>query len=327
MLRINLGVLAGLSMLGVVAAGHAEDVAGSHDHPLLTRFAGAEIHEYLVSSFDETKMPIKPLEDGDEQAPAADKMLTVAGKVTYINYVLPGTITALEVSRNYEQALAAKGFQVLFKCRGGTGGQGTDCGEALGSTIVNSGVVMKSAFGQTYFGEDNRYLVAKRSSPQGDVYVMIYAMDQTPEHVYIDQKVVEVQPVKTGQVSVTDAAALKQSLDAQGKAAVYGVYFDTDQAELKPQSKAALDEMGKLLKANAQLKVYIVGHTDNQGTLAANLDLSQRRADAVIKALVGGYQIDARRLVAKGVASLAPVASNAGEPGRALNRRVELVVQ
>ena len=83
------------------------------------------------------------------------------------------------------------------------------------------------------------------------------------------------------------------------------MYFDTDKAEVKPESKAALDEMGKLLKANPNLKVYVVGHTDNQGTLARNLDLSQKRADAVVKALEADYKIAAARLSPRGVASLA----------------------
>ena len=98
-----------------------------------------------------------------------------------------------------------------------------------------------------------------------------------------------------GQVQVLDMAAMQKSLAESGRVAVYGVYFDTDKAEVKPESKAALDEMGKLLNANPNLKVYVVGHTDNQGTLAGNLDLSQKRADAVVKALESGYKIPAAR--------------------------------
>ena len=85
--------------------------------------------------------------------------------------------------------------------------------------------------------------------------------------------------------------------------------------------------VAKLLRDNAGLRVYIVGHTDNAGALDGNLALSQRRADAVVAALVGTHKIDAKRLAARGVASLSPVASNRAEPGRARNRRVELVEQ
>jgi outer membrane protein OmpA-like peptidoglycan-associated protein len=73
--------------------------------------------------------------------------------------------------------------------------------------------------------------------------------------------------------------------------------------------------------------LHVVGHTDNVGTLASNMDLSKRRADAVAKVLTAKYSIAALRLGAQGVGSLAPVASNDAEEGRAKNRRVELVKQ
>ena len=85
--------------------------------------------------------------------------------------------------------------------------------------------------------------------------------------------------------------------------------------------------MAKLLKAEAGLRVFIVGHTDNQGGVDDNLALSRHRAEAVAAALATEYGIDARRLSARGVANFAPLATNADEAGRAKNRRVELVVQ
>ena len=71
----------------------------------------------------------------------------------------------------------------------------------------------------------------------------------------------------------------------------------------------------------------MVGHTDSVGGFDGNLALSRRRAEAVAAALVKDYGVAAGRLVGNGVASLAPVASNASEEGRAKNRRVELVLQ
>ena len=133
--------------------------------------------------------------------------------------------------------------------------------------------------------------------------------------------------MKADQIVVADAAAMQSSLNETGRVAVYGIYFDPGQALIKPDSQAALGEMGKLLRSNSHLNVYIVGHTDNQGTLAGNLELSQQRAQAVVDALVREDRIDARRLAAKGLASLSPIASNAEEAGRTLNRRVELVAQ
>jgi outer membrane protein OmpA-like peptidoglycan-associated protein len=87
---------------------------------------------------------------------------------------------------------------------------------------------------------------------------------------------------------------------------------------LKAESDAALKEMAKLLAENASLKVFIVGPTDNAGQPAHNLELSQSRAASVVKALVTRHRVDP-------IGSLAPIASNRTEAGRAKNRRVELV--
>jgi OOP family OmpA-OmpF porin len=139
-------------------------------------------------------------------------------------------------------------------------------------------------------------------------------------------QVMEPKAMESGKV-VMDLDALRRSLQNEGKIALYGIYFDTGKAALKPESKAQLDEMAKLLKNDANLKVYIVGHTDNQGALENNRTLSKQRAEAVRNALAIEYKVDPARMQAEGLANLSPVASNSAETGRARNRRVELVVQ
>jgi len=126
---------------------------------------------------------------------------------------------------------------------------------------------------------------------------------------------------------VADASSMGKSIRESGKVTLYGIYFDTGKAEVKPESQAALKEIVKLLKNDPALKLYVVGHTDNTGTLEANLKLSQDRAVAVVNALAGNYGILVSRLKACGEGPTAPVASNDSEGGRALNRRVELVKQ
>jgi len=126
---------------------------------------------------------------------------------------------------------------------------------------------------------------------------------------------------------VANAAALSTGLAGSGHAVVNGVLFDTGKAEVKPESSAALDEVAKLLKQDARLRLYVVGHTDNVGALAANLDLSRRRAAAVVQLLVTQYGVAADRLAAFGDGPYAPIETNDTEDGRAVNRRVELVKQ
>jgi outer membrane protein OmpA-like peptidoglycan-associated protein len=126
---------------------------------------------------------------------------------------------------------------------------------------------------------------------------------------------------------VATAAALSTGLASNGHIVVNGIHFDTGKSEIKPDSAPALQEIAKLLQQDAKLKIYVVGHTDNVGTLAANVDLSRRRAAAVVQVLVTQYHVATDRLQAFGAGPYAPVASNDSEDGRALNRRVELVKQ
>lgn len=108
---------------------------------------------------------------------------------------------------------------------------------------------------------------------------------------------------------------------------IYGILFDFDKADIKPESKPALDVIATLLKTQASLSIFVVGHTDGKGTLDHNMKLSQARAKAVVAALTGQYGIAAAHLDAHGVGPLAPVATNATEEGRKQNRRVELVAR
>jgi outer membrane protein OmpA-like peptidoglycan-associated protein len=126
---------------------------------------------------------------------------------------------------------------------------------------------------------------------------------------------------------VASAAALDSGLAANGHMVVNGILFDTAKADLKPESKPALEQISKMLKQDPKMKVYVVGHTDNVGGLASNIDLSKRRSAAVVQALTSQYGVAADRLAPYGDGPYAPVASNDSEDGRSLNRRVELVKQ
>lgn len=177
------------------------------------------------------------------------------------------------------------------------------------------------AAGATILGGDERRLAAELRKGGAMTGVYIEAFNEGTEYTLT---IVETQPMR--QDVVVDAAAMGKDITATGKVIIYGIYFDTGSAVIKPESDPSLVQMVKLLQSRPALKMYVVGHTDNVGTLELNLKLSADRADAVVKALVG-RGIAASRLKAAGVASYCPIASNAGEQGRAQNRRVELVEQ
>jgi OOP family OmpA-OmpF porin len=126
---------------------------------------------------------------------------------------------------------------------------------------------------------------------------------------------------------VANAEAMGNDINSTGHVALYGIFFDTGKAEIKPESDTAIAQISILLKSNESLMLYVVGHTDNVGNIDANMKLSKDRADAVVNSLTVRYGIPTTRLKSYGVASLAPVASNDNEEGRAKNRRVELVKQ
>jgi len=122
-----------------------------------------------------------------------------------------------------------------------------------------------------------------------------------------------------------DAGAMGSALAQTGKVALYGLYFDFGKSDVKPESASTLAEIAKLLQQKARLTLFVVGHTDLVGDPAANVRLSQARAQAVIAALTGRHGVAASRLKPFGAGPYSPVASNATEEGRAKNRRVELV--
>jgi outer membrane protein OmpA-like peptidoglycan-associated protein len=137
-----------------------------------------------------------------------------------------------------------------------------------------------------------------------------------------------VKEIALTQVMVATVADLSTGIGSSGHSVVNGILFDTGKAEIKPKSAPALKAVVDTLTQDPKLKVYVVGHTDSVGAVAANMDLSKRRAAAVVQALSAApYNIAANRMESFGDGPTAPVASNDTEDGRALNRRVELVKQ
>jgi outer membrane protein OmpA-like peptidoglycan-associated protein len=127
------------------------------------------------------------------------------------------------------------------------------------------------------------------------------------------------------EMQMVNADKMRLDIGKTGRVVLYGIHFDHDKAVVKPESKPALDEIAKLLRATPPLKLIVVGHTDDAGSFDYNMDLSRRRAKAIVDAPIADYRIAQKRLRNEGIGYLAPAASNDTEEGRALNRRVELV--
>jgi len=308
-----------------------DTVKGGKDHPLLSRFEGSKMVGYGLKEFDEVMLPAgKRIENKGGQM-AFENALQLEGKYTRMAYNFPRERSSLEVMRNYQAALDKAGLKTVFACAK------ENCGKGFGEFFLEKRVGNHFIQGAeaswdpfNYGRNDERYLLAKGTRPDGSlVHVAVYSVAPVQDKlggIYVE--IVEAKAMEGGKVSANlNAADMAKGIAADGKVAVYGILFDTDKTDVKPESKDALAEMAKLLQQDAKLKLYVVGHTDNQGALAHNLELSQKRAESVIKVLAADYKVDAKRLSAKGVASYAPAASNDAEAGREKNRRVELVKQ
>lgn len=166
---------------------------------------------------------------------------------------------------------------------------------------------------------DTRILNAKIEKNKGVTYISVEAFNDGDDYTLL---IVENKPMED-EITV-DAAALNKGISETGKIAVYGIYFDSGKSVIKPESKPTIDEIVKMLEQNPKLKIFVVGHTDSDGSVESNMKLSSDRAAAVVKALTENG-IQAARLKSSGVGPYCPVESNHTEEGKAKNRRVELV--
>ncbi|MEO8415467.1 MAG: OmpA family protein [Ginsengibacter sp.] len=117
----------------------------------------------------------------------------------------------------------------------------------------------------------------------------------------------------------------RNKLVTEGKFSTTGILFDVNASTIKPSSYGTLKDIAAVLKDNSGIQVKIVGHTDNDGNDAANLELSKRRADAVRDILVKEFDIDESRMQTDGKGETQPIAPNTSAEGKAQNRRVEFI--
>jgi OmpA-OmpF porin, OOP family len=220
----------------------------------------------------------------------ADKKEAVEGHSYIVSYYANDNITlpsGLQITRNYTNAAKAAGGKAVYEF------------------------------------EDGGYQIATMKVVKGnaEIWARVEAANNGMYHINVVERQLMNQDV------VADASSMASSIKETGKAAVYGIYFDTGKSDIKAESAPALAEIAKMLQANAAMKLYVVGHTDNVGTFDSNIKLSNSRADAVVKELTTKYSVTAARLQAFGAGPTSPAASNLTEEGRAKNRRVELVAQ
>jgi outer membrane protein OmpA-like peptidoglycan-associated protein len=321
-----------------------EDAKGAKDSKLTGRYEGSFIVGQTTKDFDELTLPSGPAEGADYDSNRKfTATITAHGKVTRTLYVAPEGRSSLEVFSNFLDALREKGYGPAYECAKDACGPSF---KVLKYAWDNPSAIVRSegadndrkAVSDAMFDRviDPRYALMKLGDGEEAAYVAVFAaQNQGGTFGDVSQVLqnrvgvlVEIVDPKAREKKMVTLSAedIGNEIGENGKVILYGVLFDFDKATIKPESQPQLDEMARYLTENADRKVYIVGHTDNQGKLDYNLKLSAARAASVAKALAAAG-VDAARMVAKGVGPLVPVASNADEEGQAKNRRVELVEQ
>jgi len=320
-------VLRGLLAATLIAAtAHAQaalppDVPGGKDHALVGRYEGSRLSAYQLQDFARKALLSQTMTGASRYKLDPSNTTTREGRVTQMAYQAPTGRSSLEVFRNQVSRLTANGFRTVFTCEVAT------CVDDAKQARYMS--LSWGESGEPRIGADRniRYALLERS--QGGALAMVSvrtaehgAPNVGPRSVVV---VVEANSMDTDKMVFVDASAMQTAMAAIGRIALYGILFDTDKAEIKPQSKATLEEIAKFLRANSAMALVVAGHTDAQGAFDYNVALATRRATAVVTALVQQHGIAASRLTPFGAGMAAPLASNDDESGRSKNRRVELV--
>jgi outer membrane protein OmpA-like peptidoglycan-associated protein len=319
--------LRGILAFSCIISGFGADVPNSKDPAGMKRYTGSEIIAYREPKFDEFLLPLgPPVTFGPV---SYEKSLKIEGLVSRYTYLAPPGRSAAELFRNYKSEFQRLSLVSLFeKTTADKGGYGS----ALGDIPDEDNLGQILAYGET----QERLLISKSKDSKPTYYylfVTTYGDGLVPDRLagiltkdraLAELIIVAPQPMEAN-MTLLNAEEMSRSITDTGKVLLYGINFDTGKDTLRADSEPMLKEIAKLLSDRPTLNVRIVGHTDNQGSAASNLDLSRRRSASVVSELKVKYAIAPNRLDSFGCGLYAPVASNEAEEGRAKNRRVELV--
>lgn len=309
----------------------ADEKSNTFEQLGIQKFAGATLVNSIDSAFNEYTLP--------------RKTGTASGHVIRMAYISHNAASPFEIAQNYAQSLTANGFASIHK-KDST----TAFDIMVGFCGINKAIPICGD--KEHFGDASaaRWEIFKKTLPDGDVNVILLPIriegnltwePKGTVNTLTPAKLKATQQLKTGDHIIfvdviapkyldnkmvkEDAGFLEKSLAEKGKVDLYGLYFDFDKSDLKPESGPVLESIASLLKSHPEMKLQIIGHTDNTGTPGHNAKLSTDRADAVAKALATQYSVAAQRLQPSGKGAASPVESNETEQGRSKNRRVELV--
>ena len=304
-----------LALVPFAISAEEEDIA-----PRFGALEDAKLTYSLTRAFDGYDLPTGPFTRDDKP------VRKLEGRVREWVYQIESEASTLEAIRNYELRLAELGYEFLFECAQ------NECGGfdfRFGVYLVNPPAMRFDLADFRYLGAENiedgvsASILASRQG--GKLFLQVIEIEG--EAAPISMTPVENAPRPSAKPGDARLFALARRLTENGHAPLEGIAFEAGSAQLTVESGAALEQAAQLLQGRPDLKFLVVGHTDNQGDLALNMELSRKRAESVAAALVSVDGVNSEQVTPHGVGFLAPRAPNSDDDGRRRNRRVELVLQ
>ncbi len=321
-------IILNLTFLSPVFA--LEDLAGASDHPELPRISGSTLVGFAKTDFGEGAF--LTVKDGQITEHYEE------GKKTNLVYLARKGLSPDAVLRNYQEVFAELGeVSNVYSCKR------KECNKQLGRNFIKpqfkSGKTnlkdLDLIYSSHLFYDDQVYEFVNIKSKSKTYAISIYSTTRRnyslnrTRNVDVGQNLIHVQIVEhsefEAELEIVEASEIESTITKQGHIALYGLFFDSGSDVLTGDSKPTLVEIAKVLESKPNLLIYVVGHTDSDGSISSNEDLSLRRAQSVVNSLISDFNINSKRLLPIGVGLAAPVATNKTEAGKALNRRVELV--
>ncbi|EYD78151.1 Outer membrane protein A precursor [Rubellimicrobium mesophilum DSM 19309] len=247
---------------------------------------------------------------------------TVEGAVTREVWQVPGPGTTLGLLAPLRDQVAAQGYEILLDCED----------EACGGFDFRSAIEVLPPPAMFADLADFHYLSAVK-----DDEALTLLVSRSDERGFV--QLLRVAPAEPGTVPAAPAVSSEgpgtgtpppgdfaTRIEGEGRVVLEGLAFATGSSELASGGDAGLAALAAYLAENPTRRVALVGHTDAQGPLGANIALSKRRAQAVADRLASRYGVDRSQLQAEGMGWLSPRATNLTPEGREANRRVEAVI-
>lgn len=286
-------------------------LAGSVAAQELTLPSGARQISDRISPLDSYDLPTAPFADGTLP------VRPVEGRVERITWRMQsGSSTTLQLLVPLRDQIIAQGYDVVFECEARTcGGFDFRFATEVVPTPDMYVAIQDYRFLSAARGDDVISLLVSRNPPSG--YVQM---------IRVTPVTAEAPPPLVIEETVTPSVGVLTALEQNGHVILDDLHFRTGEMTLGDGPFASLKEIARYLDDNPNMRLALVGHTDDTGALDANISISTGRAQAVQARLIEAYGIAANRLEARGIGYLSPLTSNATPEGRDLNRRVEAVL-